>query len=259
MSNTINNLPSINTTVTTTSTVPLLSTEQQLIDKMIHDTKMVINAFTKIKQAVIDEKDDMTNFSGRPYLKKSAWVKIALAFNISPKIDEIIREKTDDGNYIVRFKVSATMPWTGRSETEIGIAEKEEFDRRNKVAKERGKREIPFTVHNCETLAYSRAYNRVISKLVGGGQISAEEITVSAEDDIPISEIYANDNEDNNKNTEGNNTQSNPATPNQIAYIKHLSKNFPDVKIDYENMSFNDADILIKKLSDATAKLNKKG
>ncbi len=206
------------------------------ITKMIKDTKMVLDAFNKFKDpnsGIIDRRD-ISVIQGTPFIKKKGWEKIAMAFSIRTKIEEEKIEKTEDGNYIVRFRVSATSPWFVGKEEDIGVAEKREFDLRNELAQRRGKNSIPFTMHNLETLAYARAYNRVISKFVGGGELSAEEVTVNPDDDFPVYNIT-------NTNTS---TNVRKATQKQLEYIDNLSHNF-DTVIIKEDITFEEANKII--------------
>jgi hypothetical protein len=71
--------------------------------------------------------------------------------------------------YVVRVKARATAP-NGRKSEEIGDCETSELTKKN----------MEPTIHNIETKAATRAINRAISNLVGGGEVSAEEF---ADDD----------------------------------------------------------------------------
>jgi len=109
---------------------------------------------------------------GKKYIKRSGWRKIALAFNVTTEIVKIEREKIDDV-YIVRVIARAIAP-NGRISEEVGICDSTEFQ----------KGRLKFSYHNIETKATTRAINRSISNLVGGGELSAEEIIEGPEEKI---------------------------------------------------------------------------
>lgn len=120
--------------------------------------------FQDIKKKLIDKDDIQTitdkrgNKSG--FIKKSGWRKIATAFNLT---DEIIRHwKEEDGDgYTWRVEVRVTAP-NGRSTIAIGSCSTKE-------------RNFAHEEHDVFATAHTRAKNRGISDLVGGGQASAEE------------------------------------------------------------------------------------
>ena len=127
-----------------------------------------MRAFQELKSKLLDE-NDVVQIEGRKYIKRSGWRKIALAFNISTEIVEVSREEKD-GKYIVRVKARAIAP-NGRVSEEIGVCDSSEF--------ESGR--LKASIHNIETKATTRALNRAISNLVGGGEVSAEEIIADDE------------------------------------------------------------------------------
>ena len=113
------------------------------------------------------------------FKKKSAWRKIATAFNIS---DDVIKEVIirDDNYQIISatFHVKATAP-NGRSG--IGVASCSIFDKINKKDKEQPSNfELRNRFNNAENdvigTAHTRAKSRAISDLVGMGEVSAEEL-----------------------------------------------------------------------------------
>ena len=122
-----------------------------------------MRAFQELKSKLLDE-NDVVQIEGKKYIKRSGWRKIALAFNISTEIVEVSREEKD-GKYIVRVKARAVAP-NGRISEELGVCDSSEF--------ENGR--LKPSIHNIETKATTRALNRAISNLVGGGEVSAEEI-----------------------------------------------------------------------------------
>ena len=128
----------------------------------VEGTVKALEEFNKLKTNVLS-KDDVINISNKTYIKRSGWRKIALAFNISTEIMSIERD-LESSMKIAHVKARATAP-NGRISEEIASCDSLEFDTR-----------VKFTIHNMETKAATRAINRAISNLVGGGEVSAEEI-----------------------------------------------------------------------------------
>lgn len=131
--------------------------------------------YQKLKMAIKD-KNDVQIIENKEFLKKSYWRKLATFFNLNI---EIIDEKYEKlGRTIVwHFTVKATAP-NGRSAIGTGSCDAFEkarlvngqyVDKYNKIAK-------PNSIHNIRSTAETRATNRAISNLVGGGEVSAEEV-----------------------------------------------------------------------------------
>ncbi|MEM3907796.1 MAG: hypothetical protein QXZ17_13225 [Nitrososphaerota archaeon] len=133
----------------------------------VEGTIQALEAFQKLKTSVLD-RNDTVDIGGKAYIKRSGWRKIALAFNISTEVISIEREKIGE-TYIVRVKARASAP-NGRISEEVGVCDSSEFS---------GKLAASF--HNIETKAATRAINRAISNLVGGGEVSAEEVVTEEE------------------------------------------------------------------------------
>ena len=136
----------------------------------------VIRAFQELKQKVLDA-NDIVIISGKQYIKRSGWRKIAMAFNLSTEVVKIERDKIDNV-YVVRAIARAKTPMDRISE-EVGVCDSTEFERGN----------LQGTLHNIETKAVTRAINRAISNLVGGGEISAEEIIKGPDEVVREREI----------------------------------------------------------------------
>ncbi|MEM3191855.1 MAG: hypothetical protein QW292_07160 [Candidatus Parvarchaeota archaeon] len=133
----------------------------------VEGTVEALNAFQRLKQSVLDQ-NDIVEIGGRKYIKRSGWRKIALAFNISTEVVTIEREKIGE-TYVIRVKARASAP-NGRVSEEVGICDSAEFTGGLKP-----------TYHNIESKATTRAINRAISNLVGGGEVSAEEVDSQVE------------------------------------------------------------------------------
>ncbi|MEM3489816.1 MAG: hypothetical protein QXO75_09230 [Nitrososphaerota archaeon] len=133
----------------------------------VEGTVEALEAFQRLKQSVLDQ-NDIVEINGKKYIKRSGWRKIALAFNISTEVVTIEREKIGE-TYVIRVKARASAP-NGRVSEEVGICDSTEFTGGLKP-----------TYHNIESKAATRAINRAISNLVGGGEVSAEEVDSQVE------------------------------------------------------------------------------
>jgi len=153
--------PEVKEEQSTTSVIPRPNVE---------GTVEAMNEFQKLKQKVLNANDTVT-ISGKQYIKRSGWRKIAMAFNISTEIVQIEREKVDDKTYVVRV-IARAKNIGGRVSEEAAVCDSTEFERGN----------LQGTLHNIETKAVTRAINRAISNLVGGGEVSAEEIVKGPEE-----------------------------------------------------------------------------
>jgi len=161
-----------------TEIVPREENNAQIIAKPdVKGALEIMSAFQELKQKVLDANDTVM-ISGKQYTKRSGWRKIAMAFNISTEIVKIEREKIDDKTYVVRVIARAIAPG-GRVSEEIGVCDSSEFERGN----------LQGTLHNIETKAVTRAINRAISNLVGGGEVSAEEIIKGPDEVVKEREI----------------------------------------------------------------------
>ena len=131
--------------------------------------------YLDLVEALLDEQSDYQ--SGKK--KKSAWRKLAKAFNISDEkiCDRIIR---DENHQIISayFEVKAILP-NGRYS--IGVGDCSIFDKVNHNDVEMPSNfELPkrFTnaKHDVIATAHTRAKSRAISDLIGAGEVSAEEV-----------------------------------------------------------------------------------
>lgn len=148
----------------------------------VESAKAFMDNYQEVCKALLDNSDfQKVRMNGKEtaFKKKSAWRKIATAFNIS---DEVIKEEINrDDNYQIisaTFHVKATAP-NGRSG--IGVASCSIFDKINKKDKEQPSNfELRNRFNNAENdvigTAHTRAKSRAISDLVGMGEVSAEEL-----------------------------------------------------------------------------------
>jgi hypothetical protein len=118
-------------------------------------------AYQDLKNKV-KTKDDIQLIQGKEFLKKSYWRKIARFFNLSVEIVEERTETLEGGRIIYHFKARATAP-NGAFSEGVGSCDNMEKGRVN-------------SIHNTRTTAETRSWNRSVSNLVGGGEVSAEEV-----------------------------------------------------------------------------------
>jgi len=114
----------------------------------------------------VKTKEDIQVIQGKEFLKKSYWRKIARFFNLSVAI--VSEKETQikiDGHDVVayHFIAKATAP-NGASAEASGTCDTGE------------KGGIGKSLHNTRAIAETRAWNRCVSNLIGGGEVSAEEM-----------------------------------------------------------------------------------
>ena len=117
------------------------------------------DTYLELKEKIAT-KEDTQFIQGRPFFKKSYWRKLATFFNLSVGVIKEREEGTNE-NRIYHFVCKATAP-NGRYAVGTGTCDQMEKGRKN-------------TIHNTRSTAETRAFNRAVSNLVGGGEVSAEE------------------------------------------------------------------------------------
>jgi len=131
--------------------------------------------FEGLVEALLDKDNDYQ--SGKK--KKSAWRKLARAFNISDEkiCSKIIR---DDDHQIISayFEVKAILP-NGRYG--IGVGDCSIFDKINNndtemPSKFELRKRFTNPEHDVVSTAHTRAKSRAIADLIGAGEVSAEEL-----------------------------------------------------------------------------------
>ena len=187
----------------------------------VEGTVSALKKFLELKEEVLQENDTVM-ISSKKYIKRSGWRKIALAFNVSTEIISVERDYGSDLK-ICHVKARAIAP-NGRVSEEIASCDSAEFQGN-----------IKFTIHNVETKAATRAINRAISNLVGGGEVSAEEIEQGEN----------NANNGGNQTVNGSSTKKNqagidwdadkkePASMKQKNFIKSMMENM-NLEVDYD-------------------------
>lgn len=144
---------------TETSIVP---TEREIVAPASPERVLAaMKAFEWFKSNALTP-NDYQPIAGKNYIKKSGWMKIALACNVSLEKREERVEDLESGVRVYHYTYRAIAP-SGRFADAVGSASTDE-------------REFTHEVHDVRALAQTRACNRAISNLVGGGEVSAEEM-----------------------------------------------------------------------------------
>ena len=165
------------------STTPSLTNQFDIVD--VEAAKAFMDNYQELVNALLD-KSDYQSIGSKDFKKKSAWRKLATAFNIS---DEIIKEDItrDENNRIISatYYVKATLP-NGRSGVGIGSCSIYDKIRYTDTGKYKADAEdvsnfelrgrFSNAEHDVPSTAHSRAKNRAISDLIGAGDVSAEEM-----------------------------------------------------------------------------------
>ncbi len=149
------------------------------------DIDQLADAFKKFeafKNRLLSQ-DDSVSIQNKKFLKKSAWRKWALACGVSDRIVSIERVpptgRDPQTGFYYRVVTEAFHLPTGRSASGVAVASSNEKPR------------WAHEEHDVLTLAATRSKNRSIADLVGGGEVSAEEMeggqasTVQAQSNIP--------------------------------------------------------------------------
>ena len=172
-----------------------------------------INAFEALKSRLLVDGKDKVEIGGRSAITRAGFSKIALAFGLSTEITKMSRMKT--GDYYCAHVIARASAPNGRYAEGSASCDSTEF---------RGN--IAGTTHNIESKAATRATNRAIANLVGGGIFSKEELetedgyrdeltTAAAPRAIRRAEPSTTTGVASNKNGK--------ITPKQINYIRSLS------------------------------------
>ncbi len=134
----------------------------------------MVDAFDKFKSKVLKEDDFWVDTrEKKKRVKKSGWLKYALACNVSlKKVDEREIDKEmppGSGDWVTIFHFDyRAIALSGRYAEASGSASTSERKNSDKM------------IHDTRSLAQTRAMNRSISNLIGGGEVSAEEVQGSS-------------------------------------------------------------------------------
>lgn len=124
-------------------------------------TIAALKRFQEFKEQVLD-KEDYVDIKGKRTVKKSGWLKYALACSLSLEMRTEREDRRQDGEILYHYTYRAIAP-NGRFADAVGSASSKE-------------REFVREIHDIRALAQTRAVERAISNLVGGGELGAEEL-----------------------------------------------------------------------------------
>ena len=145
----------------------------------VDDAKAFMDNYQDLVEALLDPSD-YQKIGGKKFKKKSAWRKLATAFNIT---DEVVKEDiVRDDNYGIisaKYYVKATL-LNGRSSVGVGVCSI--FD---KITKKDSEQPSNFVLrnrfnnaeHDVPSTAHTRAKNRAIADLIGAGEVTADEMS----------------------------------------------------------------------------------
>lgn len=145
----------------------------------VDDAKAFMDNYQDLVEALLDPTD-YQKIGGKKFKKKSAWRKLATAFNIT---DEVVKEDiVRDDNYGIisaKYYVKATL-LNGRSSVGVGVCSI--FD---KITKKDSEQPSNFVLrnrfnnaeHDVPSTAHTRAKNRAIADLIGAGEVTADEMS----------------------------------------------------------------------------------
>lgn len=122
--------------------------------------KEQMRQFQNLKASLLG-KSDIATIQNKPFIKRSGWRKLALAFNLSDEIIKAEKEIIGD-EFEWRIWVKAWAP-NGRFSTGIGACCSDE-------------RDFAHLRHDVYATAHTRAKNRALSDLIGSGEVSWEEL-----------------------------------------------------------------------------------
>jgi len=193
----------------TTVTPSIPTTELTFAD--VEGAKRFMENYQELVDALLDNE---TDYQGGKK-KKSAWRKLATAFNIS---DDIIHdeETRDETGQIVsaKFFVKAILP-NGRSCVGVGKCSIYDKIRYTATKKFPADTETPsnfvlrgrFTnaEHDVPATAHTRAKSRAISDLIGAGEVSAEEL-----DDVHVRVTRSSRNDNVSQDTQSSVSEDKP-------------------------------------------------
>ncbi|MGA3111377.1 MAG: hypothetical protein ABSE15_05010 [Candidatus Bathyarchaeia archaeon] len=126
--------------------------------------------FEDLKGKLLNESD-YQEISGKKYIKRSGFRKLAVFFGISDQIIKEERQDRPDGRFIWRVEVEARAP-NGRICIGVGACDSKE-------------RRFAHEEHDVYSTSHTRAKSRAISDLVAGGAVSAEEVSEPDTQDTP--------------------------------------------------------------------------
>jgi hypothetical protein len=133
----------------------------------IDELAEAFHKFQQFKDRLLSD-EDAVQIQGRRVVKRGGWAKWRLACNVSDRIIEQERTprtgRDPDGHFSWRVVTEVSHRPTGRSS--VGVAICSSSERKNSAREE----------HDVYSTAATRSKNRATSDLIGGGELSAEEL-----------------------------------------------------------------------------------
>ena len=133
-----------------------------------------IGAYEALKTAIV-RSEDIFLYDGKKFLKKSFWRRVATCFGLTVDLVNENRGFDEKGKLYYSVLYRAIAP-NGRTMIGDGYCS----------TAEKGHDWWP--EHNVRATAHTRAKNRAISDLVGGGEVSADELVDYSEDEKPAAQ-----------------------------------------------------------------------
>ena len=149
-----------------------------------NEVREALKAYMEIRNACLLESDLLyIGSNGKPvrspseavatHVKKSGWRKVGVAYNLSWTVDDPVLENSEDrfGKYFI-FKSRATVVApNGRYVSALGVCSS-----RNPFFSKAHGIDIQPNPEDIAMMSQTVAINRAISDMVGGGEVTAEEI-----------------------------------------------------------------------------------
>lgn len=136
--------------------------------------RLAVEAFEALKSSLASPSDMILMKGGRIFLRKPFWRRVARAFGLDVHLVSEERRIDADGSLSYSVIYRAIAP-NGATMDGDGFCSTSELSAPTN------------TEHNCRARAHTRAKNRAISDLVGGGEVSADELT-----DAELEEVRRN-------------------------------------------------------------------
>ena len=143
--------------------MPVKIATSSLLIRPVADVDEIVSAwgkYTELKSKLLSSLDYQL-ISGKQYVKKSGWRKLQTAFGIS---DEVIKEERKEWGKFFTYEITVkASTQNGRFAFGVGSCSSSE-------------RNFAHPEHDVRSTGHTRAKNRAISDLIGGGEVAAEEI-----------------------------------------------------------------------------------
>jgi len=179
----------------------------------VHGAAQAVKQWERVEHELLGPNDTYL-VKGVRMINKSGWRKIALAANVTTEIVSVLTNPdnapgiiTPPAEFSATVIARAKASW-GRVAEDVGTYSASEF------LSKTGER-LPVPKATVIARAATRAINRAISDLVGGGRVSAEEVEYPAEAEVPTQQQETR--------TEQKEPED-PATEFQLRYVAALTK-----------------------------------